>query len=126
MRRTRCAIFEGTLRVELPWASPFALGWRLLVLRIGDGESSPDSRKGAPESRNRLLTLFEVWWERELESQSLRLGLALGGGRREDLGRRFAAVKALRRRRALADSWRRRSTGAGGDRRGAVVVVENV
>lgn len=62
LSRTSYAIFEGTLRVVLPWASPFALGWRLLSsrTRIGDGGSSPDGRKRASEGRNRLPMLFDL------------------------------------------------------------------
>ena len=126
--RTSWAIFEGTLRVELPWTSAFALGWRLLFLRIGEGGSSPDGRKRATEGRKSLLRLFELWWERELESQSLLLGLgfALDVGLREVLRRRFATANRARRGRTLAYSWGRRSAGADGHRRGFVVFVENM
>jgi hypothetical protein len=116
-------MFEGKLlRVDLPWASAF--GW------MGDGgngrHSSRESRKSTAPCRDKLFALFELWWERELECQSRRLGLARCkyrcgwmARRREVLGRRFAATDGIQRRRALADSWGRCPTG------GVVVDVEN-
>jgi hypothetical protein len=95
---------------------------------MGDWGRSPDSGKRTIECSSRLFALFELRWERELEGQSWRLGQRQARcivGRREVLRRRLAATDGTQRRRTLADSWGRRSTGASSERREIVVGVEN-